>query len=85
MQLAHPKVAQPKLGAYSAPSLVLVSSTHPARMPDGPAKKPGGVPSIDSITTLFSLSCELFDCMYVFISFTFENLNKSNWLKISPG
>ena len=44
MQLAHPKVAQPKLGAYSAPSLLLVSSTHPARMPDGPAKKPGGVP-----------------------------------------
>ena len=41
MQLAHPKVAQPKLGAYSAPSLLLVSSTHPARMPDGPAKKPG--------------------------------------------
>ena len=36
MQLAHPKVAQPKLGAYSAPSLLLVSSTHPARMPDGP-------------------------------------------------
>ena len=36
-----PKVAQPKLGAYSAPSLLLVSSTHPARMPDGPAKKPG--------------------------------------------
>ena len=29
MQLAHPKVAQPKLGAYSAPSLLLVSSTHP--------------------------------------------------------
>ena len=25
-------------GAYSAPSLLLVSSTHPARMPDGPAK-----------------------------------------------
>ena len=43
MQLAHPKVAQLKLGAYSAPSLLLVSSTHPARMPDGPAKKPGGV------------------------------------------
>ena len=42
VQLAHPKVAQPKLGAYSAPSLLLVSSTHPARMPDGPAKKPGG-------------------------------------------
>ena len=41
MQLAHPKVAQPKLGAYSAVSLLLVSSTHPARMPDGPAKKPG--------------------------------------------
>ena len=41
MQLAHPKVAQPKLGAYSAPSLLLVLSTHPARMPDGPAKKPG--------------------------------------------
>ena len=33
------RVAQPKLGAYSAPSLLLVSSTHPARMPDGPAKK----------------------------------------------
>ena len=44
MQLAHPKVAQPKLGAYSAPSLLLVSSTHPARMPDGPAKKPGACP-----------------------------------------
>ena len=44
MQLAHPKVAQPKLGAYSAPSLLLVSSTHPARMPDGPAKKPGVCP-----------------------------------------
>ena len=44
MQLAHPKVAQPKLGAYSAPSLLLVSSTHPARMPDGPAKKPGAYP-----------------------------------------
>ena len=29
-------------GPYSAPSLLLVSSTHPARMPDGPAKKPGG-------------------------------------------
>ena len=43
MQLAHPKVAQSKLGAYSAPSLLLVSSTHPARMPDGPAKKPGVV------------------------------------------
>ena len=41
VQLAHPKVAQPKLGAYSAPSLLLVSSAHPARMPDGPAKKPG--------------------------------------------
>ena len=41
MQLAHPKVAQPKLGAYSAPSLLLISSTHPARMPDGPAKRPG--------------------------------------------
>ena len=41
MQLTHPKVAQPKLGAYSAPSLLLVSSTHPARMPDGPAKTPG--------------------------------------------
>ena len=33
VQLAHPKVAQP--------SLLLVSSTHPARMPDGPAKRPG--------------------------------------------
>ena len=44
MQLAHPKVAQPNLGAYSAPSLLLVSSTHPARMPDGPAKKPGVCP-----------------------------------------
>ena len=43
MQLAHPKVAQSNLGAYSAPSLLLVSSTHPARMPDGPAKKPGAV------------------------------------------
>ena len=40
-QLAHPKVTQPKLGAYSAPSLLLVSITHPARMPDGPAKRPG--------------------------------------------
>ena len=40
-QLAHPKVAQPKPGAYSAPSLLLVSITHPARMPDGPAKRPG--------------------------------------------
>ena len=29
VQLAHPKVAQPKLGAYSAQSLLLVSSTHP--------------------------------------------------------
>ena len=28
MQLAHPKVAQPKLGAYSAPSLLLVSRCH---------------------------------------------------------
>ena len=27
VQLAHPKVAQPKLGAYSAPSLLFVSST----------------------------------------------------------
>ena len=35
VQLAHPKVAQPKVGAYSAPSLLLVSN--PARMPDGPA------------------------------------------------
>ena len=26
---------------YSAPSLLLVSITHPARMPDGPAKRPG--------------------------------------------
>ena len=44
MQVAHPKVAQPKLGAYSAPSLLLVSSTHPARMPDIPAKTPGARP-----------------------------------------
>ena len=30
------RLPSPKLGAYSAPSLLLVSSTHPARMPDGP-------------------------------------------------
>ena len=41
-QLAYPKVAQPKLAAYSAPSVLLVSSTHPARMTDSPAKRPGG-------------------------------------------
>ena len=44
-QLAHPKVAQPKLGAYSAPNLLLVSIPHPARMPDGPAKRPGAWPT----------------------------------------
>ena len=52
MQLAHPKVAQPKLGAYSAPSLLLVSSTHPARMPDGPAKKPGDGPYCNLFLTV---------------------------------
>ena len=51
-QLAHRKVAQPKLGAYSAPSLLLVSITHPARMPDGPAKRPRSCPTW-SITTKF--------------------------------
>ena len=37
-QLAHSKVAQPELAAYSAPSLFLILIAHPARMPDGPAK-----------------------------------------------
>ena len=40
-QLAHPKAAQPKMGAYSAPSLLLVSIPHLTRMPDNPAKRPG--------------------------------------------
>ena len=31
-------------GPIRPPSLLLVSSTHPARMPDGPAKKPGVCP-----------------------------------------
>ena len=34
---AHPKVAQPKLGAYSAPSLLLVSNTHPHECQTGPS------------------------------------------------
>ena len=44
-QPAHPKVAQPKLGAYSAPNLLLISIAHPARMPDGPAKRPSSDPT----------------------------------------
>ncbi len=40
-QLTHPEVAQPKLGAYLASSLLLVSIPHPVRMPDTPAKRPG--------------------------------------------
>ncbi len=30
-----------KAGILSASSLSLISTPHPARMPDGPAKKPG--------------------------------------------
>ena len=48
-QLAHPKVAQPKLGAYSAPSLLLVSITHPARMPDGPGREAMAI-NLDGLT-----------------------------------
>ena len=39
-----PEGCPAEAGAYSAPSLLLVSSAHPARMPDGPAKKPGSAP-----------------------------------------
>ena len=35
------RVAQPKLGAFTALNLPLVSIPHPTRMPDGPAKRPG--------------------------------------------
>ena len=40
LQLAHPKVAQPKLGAFW-PRICHCSIPHPTRMPDGPAKRPG--------------------------------------------
>ena len=52
-QLAHPKVAQPKLGAYSAPNLLLISIAHPARMPDGPAKRPRSDANLKVIFLVF--------------------------------
>ena len=39
MQLAHPKVSQPKSVAFR-PRNCHWSISHPARMPDGPAKRP---------------------------------------------
>ena len=61
-QLAHPKVAQPKLGAYSAPSLLLVSITHPARMPDSPTKRPGS----DGITQPITRE-DVWACVQIFL------------------
>ena len=45
LQLAHPKVAQPKLGAFQ-PRICHWLIPHPTRMPDGPAKKPGKYPCV---------------------------------------
>ena len=40
MQLAHPKVAQPKLEAFRPPVCLSWTMPRPTRMPDGPAKNP---------------------------------------------
>ena len=38
MQLARPKVAQPKPGAFR---IMIIDIFHLARAPDGPVRKPG--------------------------------------------